>query len=117
MKAKLLGFGRLQIDGEKFEKDVVIEGGRIRPRKKGPSKAHRDRFGHTPLSVAEQIPWSGKRLLIGTGAYGQLPIMDEVYKEARRRGIEIFAVPTEEACRMIERGSGDELAAILHVTC
>lgn len=117
MKAKLLGFGRLEIDGHKFEKDVVIDGDRIRPRKKGPSKVHRDRFGHTPLSVAEEIPWSGERLLIGTGAYGQMPIMDEVIEEARRRGIEVIVVPTEEACRMIERDSDDRLAAILHVTC
>ena len=117
MKARLLEFGRLEIDGERYEKDVVIEGDDIRPRKKGPSKAHRDRYGHTPLSAAERIPWSGARLLVGTGAYGQLPIMDDVYEEARRRGVELIALPTEEACRVIERSSGDELAAIIHVTC
>ena len=117
MKAKMLGFGSLEIDGECFEKDVVIEGGRIRRRKKGPSKPLRDRYGHTPLSAQEEIPWSAPRLVIGTGAYGQLPVMDDVREEARRRGVELVVMPTEEACRLIESDTEDELAAILHVTC
>ena len=117
MKAKMLGFGSLEIDGERFEKDVVIEGGRIRRRKKGPSKPLRDRYGHTPLSAREEIPWSAPRLVIGTGAYGQLPVMDDVREEARRRGVELVVMPTEEACRLIESDTEDELAAILHVTC
>ena len=34
----------------------MIEGGKVRKRKKGPSKQFREKFGHTPLS-AEEIPW------------------------------------------------------------
>jgi hypothetical protein len=35
MKAELVEFGRLEIEGERYNKDVVIEGGRIRKRDKG----------------------------------------------------------------------------------
>ena len=51
----------------------------MRKRSKKPSKAYRkEEFGHTPLSAHEDLPWGGGRLIIGTGAYGPLPI------EARR---------------------------------
>jgi hypothetical protein len=117
MKARLVSFGRLEIDGKRYDHDVVIEGGRISRRTKGPSKPFRDRFGHTPLSAAERIPWSAPRLIIGTGAHGQLPIMPEVLEEAHRREVEIVAVPTGEACRLLGEKHGGPIAAVLHVTC
>jgi hypothetical protein len=117
MHARLTSFGRLELDGDAYDHDVVIEHGQVRRRKKGPSKPFRDQFGHTPLSVAEQIPWSAKQLVIGTGADGQLPVMDEVYAEARRRGVKIVARPTAEACALLGKTSAKDVAAILHVTC
>ena len=68
MKARLLGFGELEVEGKRYTHDVVIDGGKVRKRRKGPSKPFRERFGHTPLSTGEEIPWGGKRLIIGTGA-------------------------------------------------
>jgi len=49
-------FGSIEIDGTTYEHDVVIERGRVRKRRKGPSKPLRATFGHTPLSAAEDIP-------------------------------------------------------------
>jgi hypothetical protein len=69
------------------------------------------------LSADEAIPWSSARLIIGTGVSGQLPVMDEVYAEAARRGVEIVAIPTGEACELIVREDASDIAAILHVTC
>jgi hypothetical protein len=117
MHARLVQFGELEVDGQRFTKDVVIEDGKIRKRKKKPSKVFRDRYGHTPLSVAEAIPWSGRCLIVGTGAYGRLPIMPELADEAGRRGIELVAVPTEEVCQLIDDCPDAEVNAILHVTC
>ena len=117
MKARLLGFGELEVEGKRYMHDVVIDGGKVRKRRKGPSKPFRERFGHTPLSAEEEIPWGGKRLIIGTGAHGALPIMDEVLAEARRRGIEVNAVPTSEACQLLEEVKKGQAYAILHCTC
>ena len=117
MDAKLVRFGEIEIDGQRYDHDVVLEEGHIRRRKKGPSKAYRDRYGHTPLSADEAIPWSAPRLIIGTGADGRLPITPEVYAEARTRGVEIVAVPTAEACRSLRGSDASEVSAILHVTC
>ena len=35
----------------------VIDRGRIRKRKKKPSKRFRQQFGHTPVSVEEEMPF------------------------------------------------------------
>ena len=117
MKAELVAFGELKIEGERYVRDVVIEGGAIRKRDKAPSKAIQGRARHTPLSAAEEIPWGGKRLIIGTGARGQLPIAAAVGEEAQRRGIAIEALPTREACLLLADIDAEDVYAILHVTC
>ena len=117
MNARLLGFGEIELEGKRYDTDVVIERGHVRRRHKKPSKPYRDRFGHTPLSAAESIPWGGPRLIVATGADGLLPIMAEVYEEAARRNVEIVALPTEAACRLIADLESDEVNAVLHVTC
>jgi hypothetical protein len=109
-------FGVISIDGTTYEHDVVIDHGSISKRKKGPSKPYRDHFGHTPLSAEESIPWNCRRLVIGTGASGSLPIMDEVREEAARRGVELVAMPTEEAIELLG-GDPPDTNAIVHVTC
>ena len=117
MQARLLRFGSIEVDGQEYENDIIIEAGRIRKRKKKPSKPYRGEFGHTPLSADEELPWSGDRMIIGTGAYGSLPIMPEVREEARRRGVELIAIPTEDACRLIDSLDRGGVHAVLHVTC
>jgi hypothetical protein len=99
-----------------YEHDVVIDRGSIRKRKKKPSKPFRGSYGHTPLSAAEDIPWQCRRLVVGTGAHGALPIMDEVEREARARKVELVQVPTAQAIEELARGSKGT-NAILHVTC
>jgi hypothetical protein len=108
-------FGSIEIDGATYEHDVVIDDGRVRRRDKGPSKVLRT-AGHTPLSAAEEIPWSCRRLVIGSGAAGALPVLDTVPDEARRRGVELVVVPTVDAIELL-RSEGAGTNAILHVTC
>src|SRR5207247_8185324 len=102
MKARLVKFGEIEVEGKRYTHDVVIEGGKVRKRKKGASKHFREKFGHTPLSAEEEIPWGGKRLLVGTGAHGALPVMDEVLAEEKRSGIEGFGVDSLEVSRLID---------------
>lgn len=115
MHVKNFSFGSVEIDGNTYEHDVVIDRGEVRKRKKSPSQKFRDEFGHTPLSLEEEIPWKCKRLIIGTGAYGNLPVMKQVKREAERRQVELVIVPTSEALSLIEKES--KANAILHVTC
>jgi hypothetical protein len=110
-------FGRITIDGVVYEHDLVIEDGRIRKRKKGPSKARRDEFGHTPLTCEEQLPWGGQRLWIGTGASGMLPVAEDVRREARRRGVELRMEATPALVERINAGMPRETNLVVHVTC
>ena len=109
-------FGGLEIDGITYEHDLVIDCGRIRKRKKKRSKKFREEFGHTPVSVEEEIPWKCKRLIVGTGRYGSLPVMNEVKLEARRRKIDLLILSTEEAIQTLAN-QPKRTNAILHVTC
>jgi hypothetical protein len=95
MKFTGFSFGKLRVDGDKYEYDLVIDRGKVRMRHKGPSKKYRPLYGHTPLALDEGIPWKCKRLVVGTGG-GALPIMDEVRREAERRNVELIALPTEK---------------------
>jgi hypothetical protein len=109
-------FGSIRIDGVTYENDIVIDRGEIRPRRKKPSKPFRNEYGHTPLSVAEKIPWKCGRLIVGTGADGALPVMDGVRAEAERRGVELIVLPTSKAIDAL-RKQPKKANAILHVTC
>jgi len=109
-------FGSIEVDGKIHEHDLVIDRGQIRKRRKGPSKPHRSAYGHTPLSTAEDIPWGCQRLVIGSGAAGALPVMQEVVEEARRRGVRLVVLPTSRAIEELGQARGDT-NAILHVTC
>jgi hypothetical protein len=111
-----LHFGSIVIDSAKYSHDVLIDRGKVLKRKKKPSKKFREQFGHTPVSVEEKIPWKCKRLIIGTGRYGSLPVMDQVKREAHRRKIDLLIAPTDDAIETLARNPKDT-NAILHVTC
>ena len=117
MQAEVLGLGEIELDGERYDHDIVIEAGEVKKRKKGVSKRFRDEYGHTPLSAEEDLPWGGKQLIVGTGVYGKLPIMPAVEAEAKRRGIKLIAVPTKQACELLASVERGETFAVLHVTC
>lgn len=110
-------FGKIVIDGTEFDHDVVLDEGHLRARDKGPSKPLKGRFGHTPLSSDEEIPWSRPKLVIGTGYSGRLPVLPEVEEEAKARGVDVVAIPTAEAVGLLKRSEPTETNAILHVTC
>jgi hypothetical protein len=115
MRFEKFSFGAIRIDGTTYEHDMVIDRGQIRKRKKKPSKKFRDDFGHTPLSIEEEVPWKCRRLVIGTGT-GALPVMKEVKEEAKRRKVQLLVLPTTQAIKMLKQNA-EKTNAILHLTC
>lgn len=116
MRVQEFEFGAIRIDDEIYEHDVVIARGKVRKRKKKRSRPFREQFGHTPLSLEEKIPWKCRRLIVGTGCDGLLPVVDEVKREAKRRGVTLIVLPTRRAIEELNR-AGEETSAVLHVTC
>ncbi len=112
-------FGSITIDGKTYDRDVVVDRGEIKKRKKKPSKKFREKYGHTPVSIDEEIPWKCDCLVIGTGTEGALPIMEEVKEEAHQRKVKLLVLPTAEALRELGKmlDNNEKTNAILHVTC
>jgi hypothetical protein len=109
-------FGSIRVDGVTYNHDLIIDHGKIRKRKKAASKKFRGAYGHTPLSIEEDIPWQCRRLVIGTGANGALPVMKQVEEEARRRKVDLVLLPTAQAIGMLNE-TAKSTNAVLHVTC
>jgi hypothetical protein len=107
-------FGSIRVDGVTYDRDLIIDRGKIRTRNKAASRRFRGAYGHTPLSIAEDIPWRCRRLVAGTGA-GALPVMQQVRDEARRRKVDLVALPTAQAIGALTKATADT-NAILHLT-
>jgi hypothetical protein len=114
MKVKELSFGTINIDGKDYFKDIVIRKGNIEKRKKKASKKFRGQFGHTPLSILENIPWDCKKLIIGTGHSSALPVMKEVKKKAKKKGVKLVLMTTPDAILNI---NDKDTNLILHLAC
>jgi hypothetical protein len=114
MVVKDLSFGSITINGVNYEKDIIIDSGIVKKRKKAKSKKYRDRFGHTPLSPDENIPWNCEYLIIGNGHSSAMPVMEEVYYTALQRGVKLKVISTPEAIKHI---NDPETNFVLHLTC
>jgi hypothetical protein len=109
-------FGSVRVDGVTYDHDLIIDRGKVRKRKKAASRKFGGGYGHTPLSAEEDIPWQCRRLVIGTGADGTLPVLQQVRDEASRRKIDLIVLPTAQAIDMLTQTTKDT-NAILHLTC
>jgi hypothetical protein len=105
-------FGRIVVDGQEQTRDLIVLPGRVHTnwwRREGHSLAIED------LSdVEDELP---DKLILGTGAHGQLRPPSAVIEELRRRGIDVEILQTADAVRRY--GDLDErcTAAALHLTC
>jgi hypothetical protein len=48
-----------------------------------------------------------RRLVIGTGAYGRLPVMKGVQREAQRHKVKLLVLPTPKAIEMLGKNPED----------
>ena len=109
-------FGQIQIGRELYQHDVVLNNKTVERRQKKKSKPLRAQFGHTPLGPRENIPWDCAELVIGTGYYGRLPVIEAVIHEAEQRGVTLKIMKTVEACKYLSESITDA-NAVLQVTC
>ena len=109
-----LQLGRIQINGQIYQEDVVIVENRIiETRNKRSSEILRPRYGHTPLTTAENIPWDCQTLVIGTGIQRPIHVTDEVRTRAFEMGINLVALPTRDALVHLNKRATN---LILHIT-
>jgi hypothetical protein len=105
-------FGHLLVDGEEQTRDVIVLPDRVFPNW---WRADGHRLVLADLDdVLEELP---ERLIVGTGAYGQMRPEPETLAQLRQRGVEVEALPTEEAVRRYGELDSRHTAAALHLTC
>jgi hypothetical protein len=105
-------FGRVVVDGERHSRDVIVL----------PDRVVGDwwrRDGHSLViedldDVLDELP---ERLIVGCGANARLRPHPSVIEALASRGVEVEAVPTDEAVRRYEESNLAHTAAALHLTC
>jgi hypothetical protein len=106
------GFGRVTIDGREETRDVIVLPERVVRgwwRKEGHALVLEDLD-----EVLDELP---ERLLVGTGAYGQLRPDPGALETLRARGVEVEVLPTAEAVQRYAQLDPRKTAAALHLTC
>jgi hypothetical protein len=105
-------FGRVLVDGEEETRDVIVL----------PERVVRNwwrREGHALVlddleAVLDELPG---RLIVGTGAQGQMKPDPATLVQLRERGIEVEVMRTDEAVQRYGASNPAETAAALHLTC
>src|SRR5713226_4311998 len=95
-------FGSITIEGTAFEHDVLIRlGGQVEKRKKKLSKAVYGTSHIVSLAEAKHVYEQGaKRLIIGTGQYGNVTLSDEAADYFTRKQCQVELLPTPKAIQV-----------------
>lgn len=105
-------FGRLVVDGEEQTRDVIVLPDRVLTNW---WRAEGHRLVLADLDdVLGELP---ERLVVGTGAHGQMRPDRQTLEQLRRRGVEVEALPTAKAVRRYGELDPRRTAAALHLTC
>lgn len=103
-------FGRIVIDGQAFNGDVLVFGGKIS------SPWWRIQGHHLTLEdVKELLDSKPKRLIIGTGYSGMMKIDNEVFSYCDANSISLTVKETKLAVDEFNREPGS--SAAFHLTC
>jgi hypothetical protein len=105
-------FGRVVVDGEEQKRDVIVLPDRV-VRNWWRADGHRLVLADLD-DVLEELP---AHLVVGTGAYGQMRLASETLDQLRAGGVEVQALPTDEAVRRYGELDPRRTAAALHLTC
>ena len=106
-------FGHIVIDGISYKNDLLIWPDKIKA-DWWRQESHLLRVS----DVAEALAVHPEVLVVGRGQPGNMQVDLELAAFLKEKGIDLVAVPTREACRIINSLAGKRrLAAALHLTC
>ncbi len=112
------GFGWIEIDGERYEHDVLIRlAGKIRKRKKKLSKQVYGTSHTVSRAEAEYVFEKGARVLVvGTGQDDSVRLSPEAAEYLAKRDVTVRLQPTPRALALWN-GAGADAVGLFHVTC
>jgi hypothetical protein len=111
-------FGSITIEGERFERDVIIRlSGKVKKRKKKLSKAVYGTSHTLSLAEAQHVHQKGaQRLIIGAGQFGLVKLSAEADAFFKDEGCQVDLLPTKAAIRAWNEAEG-AVIGLFHVTC
>jgi hypothetical protein len=108
-------FGRIEIDGTAFTRDVLIVGGRV------VAPWWRQAGGHVfaPADLQEVLTASPEVVVLGTGYLGMVSVRDELLGAFADAGCEVVSERTPRAVTAYNElcAARRNVAAALHLTC
>ncbi len=106
-------FGRIVIDDDVYNRDVIIFPDRVRPnwwRRAGHSLAIED--------LVEVLEGDPEVIILGRGVFGRMKVADDVREWISDRGIELVVFRTEGAIKAYnELRERRRVIAALHLSC
>ena len=106
-------FGRMVIDGKTYTSDVILYPDKVDDswwRKSGHLLQKED--------LRDVIQYNPEILIVGTGAYGLMKILDEAKQFLEAEGIELISEETKEAYKIYnELKERKKVVAAFHLTC
>lgn len=114
-------FGKIVINGNIYEKDLIIY-----PDKINSDWWREDSHLVSPNdlktildNISVQKSSNGIIMLIGTGSYGEMRISGDVVDALNSKGVKVICEPTNTACELYNKISrkGRIVIAALHLTC
>ncbi|MBD3405263.1 MAG: hypothetical protein GF411_03890 [Candidatus Lokiarchaeota archaeon] len=113
MKIEDYEFGKVKINGKKYEDDLIIIDGTIYPkwwRKEGHNLHLED--------LTEIFSRKPDTLIVGTGFYGRMKVSEEIEKELEQIGCKLIVKKTKDAAKIFNEISDDKTIALaIHLTC
>jgi hypothetical protein len=112
------GFGWLEIDGERYEHDVLIRlGGKVKKRKKKLSKRVFGTSHTVSLDEARHVFEKGAtRLIVGSGQDGNVTLSPEAERYFSTRHCKVTLLATPEAI-VAWNDAPKKAIGLFHVTC
>ncbi|MCS7203241.1 MAG: Mth938-like domain-containing protein [Thermodesulfovibrio sp.] len=114
MKITQYSFGKIVVDGIEYSADLIVFPDTIYPnwwRKQGHSLCMED--------LVEVFKNNASILVVGTGAYGRMVVPEDLIKELKSRGIDVYVDLTDKAVRIFNDflKEGKRVAGAFHLTC
>lgn len=112
-------FGRLRVDGKEYRRDLIIYPAAARGGQRVEASWWRKQ-GHRldKTDLDDVIKAKPEVLVVGMGYYGCMKVPQETLEFLNTLGIEVYAEPTQEACRKYnELKDIRKVVAALHLTC
>jgi hypothetical protein len=111
-------FGSITIDGNRYDHDVIIQlNGTVEKRNK---KLSKEKYGTSHIISKDEALFiyqkGAKRLIIGSGQYGQVEFSDEAAGFLNEKHCKVDLLPTPKAIDLWNKTEGDTIG-LFHVTC